>query len=220
MSSPAVLFDLDGTLADTVPLIADHIAASVTRFSVATEPDAVVPFIGRPLEVALAELSGIAIDDPRIEQMATSYLASWQGAINERGHELILPGVHHMLLRLRDAGFAIGVVTAKSTAEATQLLDVIGVRDDIDVVIGTDLVDRGKPAPDSAWMALELMGADAAGTWYVGDATSDIHMALAAGMRPMGITSGASPRASLLEAGAEVVVDDATEVADQVLAAR
>ncbi len=220
MSIPAVLFDLDGTLADTVPLIAEHIATTITVFGVPTEPIAVVPYIGRPLELTLAELSGFSADDPRIAEMVTTYHESWYGAVNEQGHELLLPGVHQMLLRLRDAGVAIGVVTAKTTPEADHLLEIIGIRGDVDVLVGTEMVDRGKPAPDSAWMALELMGAEAGGTWYVGDATSDMEMALAAGMRAMGITTGASPRESLIEAGAEAVVERAEEVADLVLASR
>lgn len=217
MTTKAVLFDLDGTLADTVPLIAEHIAVAVTTFGVPIEPSAVVPYIGRPLLLALAELSGFPETDPRIDQMARAYHDTWVGAVNEQGHELLLPGVHAMLQDLRAAGYGIGVVTAKGTEGARHLLAAIGIDGDIDVLVGTDQVEHGKPAPDSALRGLALLGAPAAGTWYVGDATSDIEMALAAGMRAMGITTGAAPRDALVAAGAELVVATADEVAGVVL---
>ena len=83
--------------------------------------------------------------------------------------------------------------------------------------MSTDDVDRGKPAPDSALLGLERLGAVAAETWYVGDAMSDMEMALAAGMRAMGITTGAATREELAGAGAEVVVDTAAEVTDLIV---
>lgn len=217
MKTKAVLFDLDGTLADTVPLIAEHIAMAVTAFGVPIEPGVVVPYIGRPLLVPLLELSGLPETDPRIDQMVRAYHETWAGAVNEQGHELLLPGVHGMLQQLRAAGYGIGVVTAKETAGARYLLEAIGIDGDIDVIVGTDQVEHGKPAPDSVLLALNLLGAPAADTWYVGDATSDMEMALAAGMRAMGITTGAAPHAALVAAGAGAVVATADEVARVVL---
>ena len=212
VSTTAVLFDLDGTLADTVPLISEHIAATITSFGVAVEPISVVPYIGRPLEFALAELSGFGAVDERIGHMVTGYHESWRGAINEQGDELLLPGVHYMLKALREDGWRIAVVTAKTTPEAVHLLERIGIRDDVEVVVGNDQVANGKPAPDSVLLGLRLLDAPLEGAWYVGDAASDMEMAMAAGTRAMGITTGASPREALLAAGAEIVVDSADEV--------
>jgi phosphoglycolate phosphatase-like HAD superfamily hydrolase len=93
----------------------------------------------------------------------------------------------------------------------------MGIRDLVDVLVGTDEVPHGKPAPDSALLALKQLRVEAADTWYVGDALSDVAMSLAAGMRPLGVTTGACSEEQLLEAGAELVVSSPDEVAAVIL---
>lgn len=217
MSTKAVLFDLDGTLADTVDLIAEHLSGIMTEFGVPVEPSSVIPYIGRPLEVTIAALSGYPEADERHAQMFETYHSRWYPRVEEQGADLLIPGVGEMLSVLRCAGYRIGVVTAKTTPEAEHLLEAIGVRDAVDLVVGTEMVERGKPAPDSALLCLVLSGAEAASTWYIGDAASDMEMASAARMRGMGITTGAASREQLESAGAEVVVATPAEVVKLVL---
>ena len=216
-SSRAVLFDLDGTLADTVPLIAQHISDTLNAHGIACTPRDVYPLIGRPIVDAMNELHEFASDGARMEAVIVEYRAALHEAVNAAGTDLVLPGVRAMLRELREAGFAVGVVTAKGGPQAEHLLTITELRDLVDVLVSTDDVDRGKPAPDSALLGLERLGAVAAETWYVGDAMSDMEMALAAGMRAMGITTGAATREELADAGAEVVVDTAAEVSGLIL---
>lgn len=216
-SSRAVLFDLDGTLADTVPLIAQHISDTLNAHGIACTPRDVYPLIGRPIVDAMNELHEFASDGARMEAVIVEYRAALHEAVNAAGTDLVLPGVRAMLRELREAGFAVGVVTAKGGPQAEHLLTITELRDLVDVLVSTDDVDRGKPAPDSALLGLERLGAAAAETWYVGDAMSDMEMALAAGMRAMGITTGAATREELADAGAEVVVDTAAEVSGLIL---
>jgi HAD superfamily hydrolase (TIGR01509 family) len=216
-SSRAVLFDLDGTLADTVPLIAQHISDTLNAHGIACTPRDVYPLIGRPIVDAMNELHEFASDGARMEVVIVEYRAALHEAVNAAGTELVLPGVRAMLRELREAGFGVGVVTAKGGPQAEHLLTITELRDLVDVLVSTDDVDRGKPAPDSALLGLERLGAVAAETWYVGDAMSDMEMALAAGMRAMGITTGAATREELAGAGAEVVVDTAAEVTDLIV---
>ena len=210
--SRAILFDLDGTLADTVPLIARHISDTLNAHGIACTPRDVYPLIGRPIVDAMHELHEFAADGERMQAVIVEYRAALHEAVNAAGTDLVLPGVRAMLRELRDAGYGVGVVTAKGGPQVEHLLTSTELRDLIDVLVSTDDVDRGKPAPDSALLGLERLGAVAAETWYVGDAMSDMEMALAAGMRAMGITTGAASREELASAGAEVVVDAADEV--------
>lgn len=209
----AVLFDLDGTLADTVPLIAQHISDTLTAHGIPCAPLDVYPLIGRPIEDAMQALHEFGGDgDKRMRAIITDYRAALHEAVNAAGPNLVLPGVRQMLRDLRDAGYGVGVVTAKGGPQAEHLLTITELRDLVDVLVTTDDVERGKPDPESALLGLARLGADAAGTWYVGDAMSDIQMALAAGMRAMGITTGAATRAELTSAGAERVVEHAEDV--------
>lgn len=213
----AVLFDLDGTLADTVPLIAEHISGALVNNGIACEPLAVYPLIGRPIEVAMDELHQFGEDRATMMRIIDEYRGNLHAAVDEAGATLLLPGVHEMLERLRDEGFRIGIVTAKGSPAAVQLMAVTGLDPLVEVMVTNDDVERGKPYPDPALLGLERLGVEAEGAWYVGDATSDIAMAIAAGLRPIGVTTGAATREALLEAGAEAVVDTAAEVTELLL---
>ena len=211
------VFDLDGTLADSVTLIEKTIHHAMTDADLTAESHEVRAMIGRPLDVSLAELTGRDVDHDSITTMVAAYRAAYLPAVEAAGDSLLIPGVPAMLERLRHAGHGIGVVTAKNTVGANHLLEMIGVHHLVDVVVGTDRVLHGKPAPDSGLLALDELGAVAADTWYVGDAVSDMAMAIAAGMKPMGVTSGAADRAELLAAGAIVVAGSPDEVASIVI---
>lgn len=211
-SARAIVFDLDGTLADSVRLIEDSIVDVLTPHVVQVDRHLVRSYIGQPLVVALSDMTGFPDGDPRIEEMRLGYRAAYQPLVEQAGTSLVLPGVVEMLTAVRAAGWSTGVVTAKTTASAEHLLGHIGIGHLIDVLIGTDQVVNGKPAPDSGLLALAKLGARAASTWYVGDATSDMLMARAAGMPGLGITTGIATRPELLAAGADAVVDHAAEI--------
>ncbi|WP_407703307.1 HAD family hydrolase [Tessaracoccus antarcticus] len=181
------------------------------------ERHAIRATIGRPLDVALADLTGQDIGHDSVTAMVAAYRTAYVPAIEAVGAALLLPGVPEMLVRLRAAGHSIGVVTAKTTPGAEHLLEIIGLRHLVDVLVGTERVLHGKPAPDSGLLALEELGVEAGDTWYVGDATSDMTMAIAAGMRPLGVTTGVADRDELLAAGALAVADTPDEVATIVI---
>lgn len=212
-STRATVFDLDGTLADSVTLIEETIHLAITDAGHSAESHTIRAMIGRPLDVSLAELTGQDVGHDNITAMITAYRTAYFPAVEAAGASLLIPGVPHLLERLRAAGHAIGVVTAKTTPGAEHLLEIIGIRHLVDVLVGTERVLHGKPAPDSGLLALEELGAEAAGTWYVGDATSDMAMAIAAGMMPLGVTTGVADRDELLRAGAIAVAHTPDQVA-------
>jgi len=213
----ATVFDLDGTLADSVTLIEQTIHMTILDAGHAAESHAVRAMIGRPLDVMLAELTQQDVGHDSIAAMVLAYRSAYFPAVEAAGASLLIPGVPEMLERLRAAGHAIGVVTAKNTTGAQHLLEMIGIRHLVDVLVGTERVLHGKPAPDSGLLAMEELGVEAADTWYVGDAISDMAMAIAAGMKPLGVTSGVANRDELLAAGAHVVADSPAEVATLVI---
>lgn len=210
----AAIFDLDGTLADTVPLIAGEIAAASGRAGFEIEPLDLYPYVGRPILDFIEDLTPLSRHSEAATALIADYRATYtvaaESAARDRG--LVIPGVVPMLENLIGAGYRLGAVTAKTTEGALHLVDLLGLTQYLEIVVGTDQVANGKPAPDSGWLALAKLNAEAGATCYVGDAVSDMRMAIACGMRPIGVTTGAASREALLQAGAEQVCDSAAEV--------
>lgn len=210
LAKKAVIFDLDGTLADTIDIIQQHMVEAIGQHGYVVDPHAVRSLIGRPLDVSITMLTGVT-DETELADIANTYYPRYTEATERKGDTLLFPEAVGLLRRLKDDGYAIGVVTAKITSEAEHLLRHVDIEKFVDVLVATDRVTHGKPAPDAALLALKELGADAAATWYVGDAISDVAMAHAAGMPALGITTGVASRPELEEV-AEVVVDDLAEV--------
>jgi phosphoglycolate phosphatase len=92
-----------------------------------------------------------------------------------------LPGSVDFLKSCKEQGVKLGVVTADETEAANQHLEWLGIRDYFDVVIGNDLVERGKPFPDMLQLACQKLAIDCSEAAVIGDTNGDMRMGLAAG---------------------------------------
>lgn len=108
-------------------------------------------------------------------------LAQAEEAMEVHRPALPLPGVREYLEQSRRKGLKMGVVTADETANAVKHLQWMGLNAYFDVVIGTDLVDRGKPFPDMVLLACERLGVQTQQVVVIGDTDGDMEMARAAG---------------------------------------
>ncbi|MEO1008391.1 MAG: HAD family hydrolase [Planctomycetota bacterium] len=129
----------------------------------------------------------------------------------------ILPGVPRALRRARDAGVLVGYVTGFAREPADRLLGAVGL--DRDVLVGTDEVERGRPAPDLIREAMARLGVDEpALVAYAGDTPGDVLSGLNAGCsRVYGLTCGAHSRGELEAASEDPrvrIVDALAEAVD------
>lgn len=210
-SNRAVLFDLDGTLTDTVRIIAGAMADAATEAGYPVTTERAAEFVGIPIDTGMAELTGLAVADERVIEIIADYRARYFPAVEAAGIEVLLPGAIDLLRELRGAGFLTGIVTAKSPKSALHLLDLVGLTPLVDCLVPSGVVARGKPSPDPVEYAMNQLAVQPALTWYLGDAVTDVQMAKAAGMPALGVTTGAGTRQQLLAAGAAAVVDSLTE---------
>jgi phosphoglycolate phosphatase len=202
----AVLFDLDGTLVDTVPA---RIAAWQAVFDEEHIPagrEALAPLIGidgRRLAREVAAASGRTLDDAAAERIDHR-----AGQLFDRHnrHPRPLPGAHDIVGRLDELGVTWAIATSSRAEQVAASIDALGLRDQPRIVDGSR-VEHAKPAPDLLLLAAEELGVDPAGTWYVGDSTWDMRAAMAARMRPIAVLAGAAVDADALRAaGASVVL--------------
>jgi HAD superfamily hydrolase (TIGR01509 family) len=207
----AVIFDLDGTLVDTVEA---RIKAWLTVFGEEGIPAArrhvaaLIGTDGKRLSREVATAAGIRLEPGRDEKIDARC-----GVIFARltRRPRPLPGVHELFRRLEAAGVPWAIATSSRREQVAPLVDALDLGRPPLIVDGTH-VERAKPAPDLLLRAAEELHAEPARSWYVGDATWDMLAASAAGMIGVGVTSGAADAATLLNAGARHVVASLAEL--------
>ena len=222
MSSPvavtlpcrAVLFDLDGTLVDSLPGITAGLNTALTRYGVAPVPaEQVRPLIGAPLERIFATLlaaAGATVAAPPIADLVQVYLG--EGAAGVAAGSPLFPGVLEVLDACGRAGVRLAVVTTKRTPMARAVLAANGIGGRFQAVVGADAAPRPKPYPDQALAALAALGVSNDEAAVVGDTDYDVQMALAAGSRAIGVTWGYGGAALLRASGATALATQPQEL--------
>lgn len=176
----AVLIDLDGTLLDTAPDIAD--AVNRMLHALGAPPlalETVTGFIGNGVPTLIRRVlaaSGIAPSQQALELFHCHY-ADTDGRCSR-----VFPGVVTGLSRLRDAGYRLACVTNKPQAASTALLSSSGLASYFDAVVGGDATPHMKPHAAPLLHACRMLDADPACSVLVGDSGVDVAAARAAGM--------------------------------------
>lgn len=208
----ALLFDLDGTLVDTVPARIEAWLAVLTEAGIATSRDALRPMIGmdgRRLAVEAAAVAGRRLGDEEADALDRASGARFD-ALNRQPRPL--PGAQDLLARLNDANVTWAVATSSRAEQVTASVRALGLRHAPRIVDGSH-VEHAKPAPDLLLRGAHELGVVPEATWYVGDATWDMRAARAAGMRAIGILAGAAVgERDLRDAGADVVLPTLREL--------
>lgn len=209
-SIDAVLFDFDGTLADSIPHIRASFRHAVREVLGEELPDEVLL---RNVGMPLAQQMRILVDD---EEVAERLLLAYR-AFNHATHDEMVrafPGAHEVLATIRSAGVRLGLVTSKSRPIAERGVALLGMDNAFDVVVTADDVTAHKPDPTPVLTALAALGVEASTAAYVGDSPADIAAAKAAGVRAVAATWGVAPRDRLIEAGPDIVVDSLDDLLD------
>ena len=174
-----VLFDLDGTLADTIPLLlASMHAAYAAIGGVVPEERAWLRGMGTPLRAQFMYFESDNLE--RVEALIDVY-RNWQVAhLAELVKEY--DGVPRLIGELTARGHPIAVVTGKGEWMARLTLKQVGLLDPFAIIVGADATARHKPDPDPLLLGAERLGVAVTGALYVGDAPNDVLAARAAGM--------------------------------------
>jgi pyrophosphatase PpaX len=208
----AVLFDLDGTLVDTVPFILAGV-----RHAFEGEPhrpsDADwIAGIGTPLRVQLAQF---AAAPERVEPLLQRYRAYWLQ--HHDAMTQLFPGAGDTVRSLRGAGHPIGVVTAKTEVGAERTLRHVGLRDQVDLIVAADTVERCKPDPMPVRFALGRLAREPGEAVMIGDSPHDLAAGRGAGTVTAGVCWGAATR-EVLAPLADHLLAEMAEIAPLVAA--
>jgi pyrophosphatase PpaX len=207
MRFPVVLFDLDGTVIDSGAIILASMRHAATEVLGTAPPDEeLMAAVGGPgLE---AQMHALAPD--RVEELVTVYRAH-----NEPLHDSLVccPGMDDVLVRLKDEGRRLGIVTAKRRVTVELAFATVPLGHLFDTVVGGDETQHHKPDPEPLLLALDRLDAQADEAVYVGDAPFDVRAAKAAGMHSVAVTWGGIHTRERVEAEEpDAVVDTAEEL--------
>lgn len=179
MANQAVLIDLDGTLVDSAPDIAEAVNRLLRDAGAAPLDLATVRgFIGNGVPTLIRRVLA-ASGTELAEREATALFLHHYQLTNGR-HGGVFPGVREGLQTLKAAGWRLGCVTNKPQALSTALLALHGLAPWFDIVVGGDTVGRMKPDPAPLLHARRIL--DAEDCVFVGDSAVDVAAARAAAM--------------------------------------
>ncbi|MDR3094146.1 MAG: HAD family hydrolase [Bacteroidales bacterium] len=212
MAFKAVIFDLDGTLADTLEDIADTLNRSLAANGFPTHHyDACRFFVGNGLENLVAKsLPEAARTEAVIHACHAQVVADYaQHYINKTR---LYDGIPALLDGLSQAGFKMAVLSNKADAITQKICGDLLQRWHFEIILGAGDRFPRKPDPQAALFLAEEMKATPAEVLYLGDSDVDMHTAIAAGFYPVGAGWGFRPVEELLNSGARKIIQHPTEL--------
>ncbi|MFN7731091.1 MAG: HAD family hydrolase [Pirellula sp.] len=213
----AAIFDLDGTLLDSLHDIANAANAALAAIGCPTHPiDDYRTLVGDGVRMLFQRASTECRENPEvlercIQVYADAYAATW----NRESQPY--PGIVDMLTRLKRAGLRLAVLSNKPDAFTQQCVAHFFPEAQFEFVLGHSERFPRKPDPSSATYLVHCLGVEARSVAYVGDTNTDMQTAVGAKLSPIGVLWGFRSREELVESGARDLVATAEELAELLL---
>jgi HAD superfamily hydrolase (TIGR01509 family) len=210
----ALLFDLDGTLVDTVNVRLEAWVRAFARLGIAVDRDRLGGYLGsdgRWLAAEMARASGREFDYAAADEMDQA-----AGAIFDELNvaPVPLPGATELLAALEESHFTFAIATASQPGQVAVSVAALRLPSPPQI---TDAghVEHAKPAPDLLLVSAAQLGVPPERCWYIGDSTWDMMAALRAGMVGVGVTTGVIDAEGLRAAGASATIDSLTSLLER-----
>jgi len=209
--TPAFLFDLDGTLVDSVY---QHVIAWQEALAECGVPLSVwrihrrIGMSGGLFLDALQRETGRVLDAGTLDRLSSLHAEFY---LRRAAGVVALPGATELLQTLRDHAVPFAIATSGKRVTASSALELLGLPEGTPVVT-RDLVERAKPDPDLFLAAADLLGVEPQHSFVVGDSIWDLLAAQRAGSLGVGVLSGGYGRGELQSAGAYRVYDDPADM--------
>jgi phosphoglycolate phosphatase len=207
-----ILFDCDGTLVDSQHVIVETMNRAFLADGLQPpSAESVRRIVGLSLETAMATLhpGGAPADHVRLAEAYKEAFTELR--LSGDFQEPMFDGARETLDRLAERDILLGVATGKSLRGLRLVLEHHGLRDHF-VTLQTADFHPSKPHPAMVEAALRETGCATEETWLIGDTSFDMEMAVAAGVRPIGVDWGYHPAEELRAAGAAALLESFPEV--------
>ncbi len=210
MKYDAVVFDLDGTLIDTLEDLQDSVNYALDKFDFPHRTyEEIRSFVGN----GVRRLVYLSVPEGTPDETSEKCLEIFKEHYRQNSRNKTRPydGICDLLSRVSREGFKTCVVTNKMQDAAVEIIGSF-FGDDIDVIIGQIDGVAQKPEPDGVWLALKKLGVTTDRAVYIGDSEVDCLTAHNAKLPCIGVTWGFRGRKVLEDNGAEFIVDTPEEI--------
>ena len=205
-----IIFDFDGTLADTRQLIVETMQQTIPALGLLPCTDEqCASMIGLPLKQAFTDLI------PMSDQMGDQCVDTYRHIFNENNATYVIPtfpDVIDTLLNLSASGYILTIASSRSRKSLLDFVYSMHLEEIFSYILGADDVIHAKPHPEPVLRTLEAFNCSPEEALVVGDMKYDIEMGRRAGTRTCGVTYGNGSSQDLKEAGADFMVDDFKDI--------
>jgi phosphoglycolate phosphatase len=217
MPSPALLFDLDGTLVDTAPdLLGALNAVLISEERQTVDPTTLRHMVGHGaralIEQAMAATGERAAPE-RLPQLVDRFIAHYRAHIVDGSRAF--PGVEETLVQLRRGGARLAVLTNKPQVLTEPILENLNLAQHFAVICGAGRYDYNKPDARVVEHVVRELGGEGTGAVMIGDSVTDVATARAANIPVVLLSYGYTPE-SVHTLGGDLVIDDFSDVPDAV----
>lgn len=205
-----VIFDLDGTLVDSVRDLCE--AVNATRGEMGMEPlpyDTVASYVGNGAPVLIRRAMGPQASEEKVAEALAYFLSYYRDHMLD--HTRAYPGVMETLEQLHGRGVAMAVLTNKPERFSRDMCAGLGMAKYFFQIYGGNSFEQKKPDPIGIHTLARECGAALEQTWMVGDSSTDVLTARNAGVRCVGVSYGISPE-SLKEAPPDYLLHSMVEL--------
>ena len=205
-----VVFDFDGTLVDTAPLIVKTMMQTISEMGL---PSRTETECRATIGIRLAEIPHTLW--PEREGIGDEYARVYRKIFDELKRPLgvsCFPGVIETLRELQRNGVGMAIASSRSHSSLAEYVDLFALEEIFVMLVGGDDVSHGKPAPDPVLRITETLRWNPVETLTVGDAAVDILMGKGAGTKTCAVTYGNGTRAELSSANPDYMISDFREL--------
>ncbi len=209
-----VIFDFDGTIADTRRGVFDSIIYALTSYGYEVPDENVLnSFLGPPLFESFQKLT--SCDDKRAEELTAKYRELYKGNAMYRLH--LFDGVREMLDEMKKSGIRLAIASSKPEKFFSELLEYLDITKYFDVVCGASFDDIHNTKQAIIARAMNELGVEKDKTLMVGDRVFDIDGAKQNGIKSAGVVFGFDYTEELITAGADFIVKTTKDLLKEVL---
>lgn len=209
-----IIFDLDGTLLDSLEDLKNAVNHTLQQFQLPTKSqDEIKAYLGNGMERLIELSTPFGKNTPNFNKILQSFKDYY--AINSSIHTKPYPGIIEMLQSLKNLNYNLAIVSNKGDF-AVKILNEKFFNNIIDIAIGEQQHIKKKPNPDMIYEVLKILNKNKADVYYVGDSEVDIETSKASQIPCLSVSWGFRTKEQLIDSKASIIIDNPLDLLEYI----